>query len=160
MQWSDNERKKKLLQETKGLWNASHSLSSENSRHFSTLPLVFPRNDVWKTSAEIPCWWRVTGQIWVAFLIGRAAREICFNQSETLPRSGWWRAISMEFVRLILRRLFTEKPVVASPNVSCFLRLVLFTTPKIAHVWWKLDYGQTYITSFKWPLTINLWRWI
>ena len=42
--------------------------------------------DVWETSAKIPCWWRVTSQIWVVFLIGRAAQEICFNQSETLPR--------------------------------------------------------------------------
>ena len=25
----------------------------------------FPRNDVWKTSAEIPYWWPVTSQIWV-----------------------------------------------------------------------------------------------
>ena len=33
-------------------------------------------------------WWRVTTQIWVVLLIGRAAWEICFNQSETLPRSG------------------------------------------------------------------------
>ena len=89
MQWSDNEREKEnLLQETKGLWNASNSLAWENSRHFKILPLVFARNDVWETSAEIPCWWRVIGQIWVVFLIGRAATEICFNQSETLPTSG------------------------------------------------------------------------
>ena len=44
--------------------------------------------DVWETSAKIPCWWRVTSQIWVVFLIGRAAQEICFNQSETLPRTS------------------------------------------------------------------------
>ena len=146
MQWSDNERKKILLQETKGLWNASHSLSRENSRHFATLPLVFPRNDVWETSAEIPYWWHVIGQIWVAFLIGCAARVVTRHQY----------GISA----LVSKTSFTEKPVVASPNISCFLRLVLFTTPKIAHVWWKLNYGQTYTTGFKWPLIINLWRWI
>ena len=37
----------------------------ENSRHFATLPLVCPQNDVWGTSAEIPYWWHVTTQIWV-----------------------------------------------------------------------------------------------
>ena len=29
-----------------------------------------------------------TTQIWVVLLIGRAESEICFNQSESLPRSG------------------------------------------------------------------------
>ena len=33
----------------------------------------FPRNDVWETSAEIPYWWRITTQVWVVLLIGRAA---------------------------------------------------------------------------------------
>ena len=48
----------------------------------------FTRNDVWETSAEIPYWWRITTQTWVLLLIGRVVREICFNQSEALPRSG------------------------------------------------------------------------
>ena len=60
----------------------------ENSRHLAKLPLVFPPNDVWETSSEIPYWWRVTTQIWVVRLIGRAAWEIWFNQSEAVPRSG------------------------------------------------------------------------
>ena len=30
----------------------------------TTLPLVFPPNDVWETTAEIPYLWRVTSQIW------------------------------------------------------------------------------------------------
>ena len=60
----------------------------ENIRHFATSPLASPRNDVWGTSAEIPYWWRVTTQIWVVLLIGRPAWEICFNQSEALPRTG------------------------------------------------------------------------
>ena len=64
------------------------SLAWENSRHLATLPLVSPPNDVWETSAEIPYWWCVTTQIWVVLLIGRAVREICFKQSEVLPRSG------------------------------------------------------------------------
>ena len=37
----------------------------ENSLHFATRPLVFPRSDVWESSPEIPYWWPVTTQIWV-----------------------------------------------------------------------------------------------
>ena len=36
--------------------------------------------------------------------------KICFNQSEALPRSGWQRVISMEFVHLFLKRHFAGKP--------------------------------------------------
>ena len=46
-----------------------------------------------------------------------------FNQSEALLRSGQWHVISMEFLRSFLRRHFAGKPVVASRNVGCFLRL-------------------------------------
>ena len=42
------------------------------------------------TAAErqIPYWWRLKTQIWVALLIGCVWRQIGFNQSEALPRSG------------------------------------------------------------------------
>ena len=36
------------------------ALAWENSEHFATPPMVFPHNEVWETSAEIPCWWRVS----------------------------------------------------------------------------------------------------
>ena len=65
------------------------NLAWENRRHSATLPTVFPRNDVWEASAEIPYWWRVSAKIWLVLLIGRAACEICFNQSEALLRSIW-----------------------------------------------------------------------
>ena len=74
---------------------------------------------------KIQYWWSVATQIWVVLLIGRAAWEIWSNQSEELPRSGWWRVISMELLRSFLRRHLAGKPVVASPNVGCFLRLPL-----------------------------------
>ena len=76
----------------------------------------FPREmtPVWETSAEIPYWWRVTTQIWLVLLIAWR------NQSEAVPSSG----ISMEFLCSFLRRHFAGKPVVASRNVGCFLRLV------------------------------------
>ena len=56
-------------------------LAWENSRHLATVPLVSLPNDVWETSAEIPYSWRVTTQIWVVLLIGRAAWEIWFNST-------------------------------------------------------------------------------
>ena len=40
---------------------------------------VTSENDVWKTSAEIPYWWRVTTQIWLVLLIGRTGWEFWFN---------------------------------------------------------------------------------
>ena len=62
---------------------SSTLLAWENSRHLATVPLVSPPNDVWETRAEIPYWWRVTTQIWVVLLIGRAAWEIWFIVSQT-----------------------------------------------------------------------------
>ena len=48
-----------------------------------------------------------------------AARQICFNQSEALPRSGQWYVISMEFLHPFFRRQFAGKSV----GVGCFLKL-------------------------------------
>ena len=65
------------------MWTERKSLNGvawENSRHFTTSPLVSPQNDVWEMSAEIPYWWRVTTQNWVVLLIGRAAWEICLTR--------------------------------------------------------------------------------
>ena len=50
--------------------------------------------------------------------------QICFNQSEALPRFGLWRVISMEFLGSFLRCNFAWKPVVALQNDGCFLRLM------------------------------------
>ena len=71
--------------------HAQSRLGWGNSRHLATPPLFPPPNDVWETNAEILYWWRVTPQIWVVLLIGCAAWEIWFKQSEALPRSGDWR---------------------------------------------------------------------
>ena len=43
----------------------------------------FPRNDVWETSEEIPYWWRVTTQIWVALLIGWNLHQPIRNTNNT-----------------------------------------------------------------------------
>ena len=80
-------------------------------------PLVSPRK--WETSTEIPYWWRVTALIWVVLLIGWSKFVTQHNQSE----SGWRYVIIMEFLYSFLRRHFAGKPVAASRNVGCFLRL-------------------------------------
>ena len=54
----------------------------ENNRHFST------QNDVLRNELRNSILMTRTTQIWVVLLIGRAALEIYFNQSEALPRSG------------------------------------------------------------------------
>ena len=80
--------------------------------------LVSPQNNVWVTSAEIPCWWHVTSKVWIVLLTGLAVREFCFNQSEVL------HIISMEFLHSFLRCHFAGNLLVALQNVSCFVRLL------------------------------------
>ena len=125
----------KMLQKCFGVWLLSKNLRNqfsthksmrlawENSWHLVTPPLVSSPNDVWEMSAEIPYWWHITTQIWVVLLIGRIKFPMRHDQSEALPRSGQWHIISMEFLCLFLRRPLVGKPVVAAPNVGCFLRL-------------------------------------
>ena len=105
------------------LINTSVDLAWENSWHFATLPLVSPPNDIWETSTEIPYWWCTTTQIWVVLLIGWIKFPTRYDHSEALPKSVLWCVISMEFLCSFLRRHLAGKPVVASPNVDCFLRL-------------------------------------
>ena len=64
------------------------------------LPLVSLPNDVWETSAEILYWWHVATQIWVVVLIGRAAWEIWFNQSDII-----WQETSGSITKY---RLFSQ----------------------------------------------------
>ena len=61
--------------------------------------------------------------IWGVLLVGRAAWEICFDQSEAPPRCVSWHVISMEVLPWFLRRHFAGKPLVSSRNVGCFFRL-------------------------------------
>ena len=62
--------------------------------------------------------------MWVVLLIGWIKFPTRHDQSEALPRYAYWLVISMEFLRTFLRRHYAEKPVVASPNVGYFLRLI------------------------------------
>ena len=56
------------------------------------------------------------------------------DQSEALPRSGYWHLISMKFLQSFLRCQFTGTPVVVLKNISCFLYLtvVQFSWCKVA----------------------------
>lgn len=83
-----------------------------NNRHFATPLLVFLRNGVWGTTAKTPHWGRVTTQMLVLLLTCCTTWEICFNQSEELPRTALWHVTSMEFLKTFLRRHFAGKPIV------------------------------------------------
>ena len=55
----------------------------------------------------------------------RAARQICFNQSEALPRSGQWHVISMEFLHPFFRRHFAGKQVGRREMSKVFLGSII-----------------------------------
>ena len=42
----------------------------KNSQPFMMRLMVFPHNDIWEKSTEIPYWWHIITQIWVVLLIG------------------------------------------------------------------------------------------
>ena len=81
--------------------------SPEKTAHISSRHRWFPAKWRLKNEAEIPYRWRVTTQIWVVFPIG------CSNQ-KYYPHLG---------CDTLLVWNFAGKPVVASQNVDCFLRL-------------------------------------
>ena len=89
--------------------NIVHLLAWANGQHFAMLPLVSSQNNIWRMTAEIPYWWRVTTQFWLVLLISRAARVICFNQSEAQLRFGSWNIISLEFLQLFFRHHFKSQ---------------------------------------------------
>ena len=101
---------------------SSFEMAWENSRHFVTQSLTFPRNDVSGKIAEIPYWWRVTTQIWVVFLIRWSKFPSRHDQSEALPRSGLW--YSMRFLRSFLTRGETSGWSIA--NLPSFWALNVF----------------------------------
>ena len=101
-------------------------VAGENSRHFATSPQVCSRNNVWKMSAEHTFWWHVT--TWVVFLIGW--NKLSANQKHY----GVGHVIIMEFLHSFLGRHFLGKPVVASLNVGCFLRLGVWWVALISHL--------------------------
>ena len=94
-------------------------LTWENSQNLARSPLISPAN--W--CLRISYWWRVTTQTWVVLLIGQAVQ---ISQSEALPISRQRHVISMKFLRSLIRHHFTEKTVMASRDIGCFLRKSVF----------------------------------
>ena len=87
-------------------------------------PLVFPAKwrlrDECRNSTLMTCCYSDLGGAsdWSPW------REICFNQSEALPRSGVW-GVQHGISALVPHTSFRGKPVVASRKVGCFLRVIL-----------------------------------
>ena len=102
----------------------------ESSQNLGTPPLVSPQNDVWKWLQKFH-----TGDVVCPYPDLSSASDCNFpsanDQSETLPRSGYWHLTSMKFLQLFLRRHFTGKPVVVVKNVGCFLMVVQFSWCKV-----------------------------
>ena len=57
------------------------------------------------------------------FRIGRAAREICYNQSEAIPKSEIVTRHQYGISAPVFQTSFRTEPAVASWNVGCFLSL-------------------------------------
>ena len=108
----------------------------ENSRHFATPPLVSPREMTSEKRLQ-KCF---TTQIWVVILIGRGAKEICFSQSEALPRS----VISVEFLRSFVRRHFAGNPMVK------WRKWRLFVQTRAVHAIYLLSLKIFYWQFFAW----------
>ena len=132
--------------------------SLRNSRHLATLALVSPPNDVFETKAEFPYWWRVSTEIWVVLMIGWIKLPTRHDQSEALPRSGKWRVIGMEFLRSFLRRHLAGKPVVASSNVDCFLRLEIKQYDKVAVFHSTIERTQGWVWIQTTPMVESDWE--
>ena len=75
-----------------------------------------------------------TTQILVALLIGCAAREFSFNQSEDLASARHQYGISA----LVTQTSFARAQVATSRNVGCFLRLILVVCTDIVDLLVKI----------------------
>ena len=103
----------------------------QNSRHFARSPLVSPQNDVWGTNAKFPA---------------DGASLPTFGLCLTLI--GWSKFSTNqghEFLRLFLRCHFARKPLVASRNVSCFLRLLSRDTASLSLWLYGCVIGWTFL---------------
>ena len=96
-----------------------------NSRHFATLPVVFPRNNVWEASAENSIVMTRhypdlgTASDW-SYREGKLLQPI---KSTTQIRAVTRHQYGIS--ALVSQTSFRGKPLVASQNVGCFLRLTL-----------------------------------
>ena len=110
-------------------------MARENSRHFVTPQLVSTQSDVWETSAEIPCLWRVTTQSWVL-----SASDWLKRHDQSITQICLVTRHQYGISALVSQTSFRGKPVVASQNVGCFLMLTfnprfLFVLQRVDQMW-------------------------
>ena len=98
-------------------------IACENCRHFATGFLA-----KWRLTNKsgVSYQWRVTFQVRIGLQISWFKFPSRQDQSEAPPRTGYWHVISMEFLRSFLMRYFAWKPMLASWNICCFLRLFFY----------------------------------
>ena len=93
-----------------GMRHPANDWNSESKFHWQGIRNSVPaESGIHSAESRMQTCLGLTGhctQIWIVLLTGRAAREICFNQSEALLWSDLWHVISLEFLRLFLRRCF------------------------------------------------------
>ena len=116
-----------------GQWFPCETMSEERMHKIPTDDTSLPRSGLcfWLVEANFShsITRRSTTQIWVVHLIGPATREICFSQSEALPRSGssvwnffsgssdlfslgnqwWWCKISVSFSLAMLLAIYENE---------------------------------------------------
>ena len=85
----------------KSNWSAWDQKTAEISRRHRWFPREMTSN---RNSILMTCHYLYP--IWVVLLIGWSQFLSRYNQSEVLPRSGFWDVISMEFLRSFLTRHF------------------------------------------------------
>ena len=132
----------------------------ENSQTLGTSPLVSPQNDVWKWLQKFH-----TSDIVCHYPDLSSASDCNFpsahDQSEALPRTGYWHLHSMKFLQSFLRRHFTGTPVVVSQNNS-YLMVVQFSWCKVAMqlgvAMWVGTGLNVDPSSCSFPKALFLWR--
>ena len=120
----------------------------ENSRNFATPPLVSPPEMTSEKRLQ-KCF---TTQIWGLILIGRSVKEICFSQSEALPRS----VISMGITAIVCQTSFRGKPDGEVPKWRLFVQtravhVIYLLSLKIFHLQffaWLRNYFSFYVFFF------------
>ena len=109
--------------------SATRCLAWENSRHFTTSPLVSPRNDVWETSTEIPSKRLVTIPHAIPFLfllqtkLGRTltqkgSLELVVNHVPVLVSEGLTGGLIVRLVGIYAGLLHLLENVVLSSGID------------------------------------------
>ena len=90
-------------------------LGSAKQSTFPDASTCFPRNDVWRSTTEIPYWWRVTVQIWIV-IRHQYGNELLLQtpSSDLVSRGNQWSRRNMsavlsydQFLRLVSIRTKT-----------------------------------------------------